>query len=103
FFQAEDGIRDFHVTGVQTCALPISAEEAWWARGKAPESVHLRTYPEAPAEWRNEPLAEKWEKIRKVRRAVTGALELERAEKRLEIGRASCRERGEIWEGARAI
>src|SRR5690625_7194330 len=26
FFQAEDGIRDGHVTGVQTCALPISAE-----------------------------------------------------------------------------
>src|SRR5690606_39876835 len=26
-FQAEDGIRDFHVTGVQTCALPISCEE----------------------------------------------------------------------------
>src|SRR5690606_39008202 len=28
FFQAEDGIRYFHVTGVQTCALPISAERA---------------------------------------------------------------------------
>src|SRR5690606_26551251 len=27
FFQAEDGIRDFHVTGVQTCALPISMRE----------------------------------------------------------------------------
>src|SRR5690606_30630000 len=27
FFQAEDGIRDFHVTGVQTCALPISGGE----------------------------------------------------------------------------
>src|SRR5690606_39805797 len=26
FFQAEDGIRDFHVTGVQTCALPILFE-----------------------------------------------------------------------------
>src|SRR5690606_41095754 len=26
FFQAEDGIRDFHVTGVQTCALPIWSE-----------------------------------------------------------------------------
>src|SRR5690606_39691457 len=26
FFQAEDGIRDFHVTGVQTCALPIFFE-----------------------------------------------------------------------------
>src|SRR5690606_40377749 len=30
FFQAEDGIRDFHVTGVQTCALPISL--IWCAR-----------------------------------------------------------------------
>src|SRR5690606_41096471 len=34
FFQAEDGIRDFHVTGVQTCALPIlrtglPPHEAW--------------------------------------------------------------------------
>src|SRR5690606_41973734 len=28
FFQAEDGIRDFHVTGVQTCALPILKPEA---------------------------------------------------------------------------
>src|SRR5690606_40476026 len=28
FFQAEDGIRDFHVTGVQTCALPISVARA---------------------------------------------------------------------------
>src|SRR5437870_7098735 len=28
FFQAEDGIRDGHVTGVQTCALPIS--QGWW-------------------------------------------------------------------------
>src|SRR5688500_20334166 len=28
FFQAEDGIRDYKVTGVQTCALPISARAA---------------------------------------------------------------------------
>src|SRR5690606_40649567 len=31
FFQAEDGIRDFHVTGVQTCALPISRSRNWAA------------------------------------------------------------------------
>src|SRR5690606_40252091 len=30
FFQAEDGIRDFHVTGVQTCALPISEITMTW-------------------------------------------------------------------------
>src|SRR5690606_38225206 len=29
FFQAEDGIRDFHVTGVQTCALPIFLPARW--------------------------------------------------------------------------
>src|SRR5437660_4307064 len=28
FFQAEDGIRDGHVTGVQTCALPISTKKS---------------------------------------------------------------------------
>src|SRR5690606_8303458 len=33
FFQAEDGIRDFHVTGVQTCALPISSPSPASARG----------------------------------------------------------------------
>src|SRR5690606_40487494 len=31
-FQAEDGIRDFHVTGVQTCALPISGQDAGRSR-----------------------------------------------------------------------
>src|SRR5690606_12866810 len=31
----EDGIRDFHVTGVQTCALPISATP-WWIPTTAP-------------------------------------------------------------------
>src|SRR3712207_4759515 len=30
FFQAEDGIRDIGVTGVQTCALPILLEEGYW-------------------------------------------------------------------------
>ena len=29
FFQAEDGIRDWSVTGVQTCALPISLYSMW--------------------------------------------------------------------------
>src|SRR6266566_7766923 len=33
FFQAEDGIRDYKVTGVQTCALPISHRERLARRG----------------------------------------------------------------------
>src|SRR6266446_8114640 len=32
FFQAEDGIRDYKVTGVQTCALPISSPKRWALR-----------------------------------------------------------------------
>ena len=33
FFQAEDGIRDYKVTGVQTCALPISARDLLTPKG----------------------------------------------------------------------
>src|SRR5690606_40017641 len=36
FFQAEDGIRDFHVTGVQTCALPICKGH----QGGSPQKKH---------------------------------------------------------------
>src|SRR5690606_40500284 len=37
FFQAEDGIRDFHVTGVQTCALPICSAGGKYFQGRAGE------------------------------------------------------------------
>src|SRR5690606_39737450 len=37
FFQAEDGIRDFHVTGVQTCALPICPDPVTAGAVLAPE------------------------------------------------------------------
>src|SRR5690349_12527659 len=40
FFQAEDGIRDLYVTGVQTCALPISSRRHR-LRGLAAEEAHL--------------------------------------------------------------
>jgi isoleucyl-tRNA synthetase len=65
--------------------LCFTAEEAWLARhGEAPEvSVHLELYPELPASWRDEPLGAKWARLRDLRRVVTGALEIERAQKRL--------------------
>jgi isoleucyl-tRNA synthetase len=45
--------------------------------------VHLEPFPDIPAWWRDDALAEKWRKLRSVRRVVTGALELERAAKRI--------------------
>jgi isoleucyl-tRNA synthetase len=63
--------------------LPFTAEEAWLARNPDAGSVHLELFPDVPASWRNEGLAEKWRKVRAVRRVVTGALELERAQKRI--------------------
>src|SRR5256885_5787007 len=39
FFQAEDGIRDYKVTGVQTCALPICQEPEHAAVGVAQEQL----------------------------------------------------------------
>ena len=62
----------------------FTAEEAWMTRyPNESDSIHMRQFPEIPDSWRDEALAEKWRKIRAVRRVVTGALELERAEKRI--------------------
>jgi isoleucyl-tRNA synthetase len=63
--------------------LSFTAEEAWWDRYGRDGSVHLAGFYEADTAWRDAALDEKWEKVRRVRRAVTGALELERAGKRL--------------------
>jgi isoleucyl-tRNA synthetase len=64
--------------------LPFTAEETWLARYPSAEgSVHLELFPEVPASWRDEALAEQWRKVRLVRRVVTGALEIERAHKRI--------------------
>ena len=74
--------------------LCFTAEEAWLTRNpeqaavdvagpKGRGSIHLRQFPEIPDAWRDDALAEKWTKIRNVRRVVLGALEIERAEKRI--------------------
>ncbi len=64
--------------------LPFTAEEAWLARYPSAEgSVHLELFPEVPSAWRDDALAEKWRRVRNVRRVVTGALEIERAHKRI--------------------
>jgi isoleucyl-tRNA synthetase len=77
--------RLFHATVAWLAPmLPFTAEEAWLARtGSADGSVHLELFPDIPAAWRNEALAEKWRKVRLVRRVVTGAIEIERAGKRI--------------------
>src|SRR5205807_3175113 len=91
FFQAEDGIRDYKVTGVQTCALPISKRicrscpvryecladaldnriefGVWGGMTERERRALLRRHPQVPS----------WRKMFE------------------EIGRASCRERVEIW------
>jgi isoleucyl-tRNA synthetase len=63
--------------------LCFTAEEAWLARYPDAQSVHLESFPDTLPAWRNDALAEKWRKVRNVRRVVTGALELERAAKRI--------------------
>lgn len=63
--------------------LPFTTEEAWLDRYKDAVSVHLEQFRTTPAEWNNPVLAAKWDKVRDVRRVVTGALELERADKRI--------------------
>src|SRR5437762_11739631 len=88
FFQAEDGIRDTSVTGVQTCALPILAlvpeapgdfvmarGRSWYATESAVVSLHAVSSAES--------------------KTSSGSPAF--CSIRCKIGRASCRERVEIW------
>ena len=68
--------------------LPFTMEEVWQHRHGAGEtmdapSVHLQQFATIPADWRDEWLAAHWKTVRQVRRVVTGALEVERREKRI--------------------
>jgi len=75
----------FHCTVVWLAPmLCFTAEETWASRyGADAKSVHLELFPEVPAAWRDNKLADKWRKVRTVRRVVTGALEIDRAQKRI--------------------
>jgi isoleucyl-tRNA synthetase len=62
----------------------FTAEEAWLARHPGEgSSVHLRLFPALPETWRDEALAERFAVVRRLRRVVTGALEVERAARRI--------------------
>src|SRR5207249_9660150 len=90
FFQAEDGIRDRNVTGVQTCALPISRRFLCFLALilvlMVPISAHAQQWSGIIAPSR----AANWSTAGVVGDIPSGSWE---------IGRASCRERGESWEG----
>ncbi|RBI70795.1 isoleucine--tRNA ligase [Roseovarius sp. TE539] len=62
--------------------LVFTTEEVWLERFPGENSsVHLVDIPETPADWLNEPLAAKWAQVRRARRAVTAALEVQRTDK----------------------
>ena len=61
--------------------LCFTMEEAWTLRFGMDQSVHLQDFFPAPAEWANAELVRKWTRVRELRRVVTGALELARADK----------------------
>jgi len=64
--------------------LCFTMEEVWLSRyPNDTGSVHLRQFPQLPDNWRDSRLADKWQKVRALRNVVTGALELERREKRI--------------------
>jgi isoleucyl-tRNA synthetase len=62
--------------------MVFTMEEVWLSRfGGEGSSVHLMQFAQVQDAWKNEELDKSWNVIRSVRRAVTGALEIERANK----------------------
>src|SRR5690606_39372919 len=100
FFQAEDGIRDFHVTGVQTCALPIS-----WHLLRGNDSPALRKMLSI-AMWMAllvapvQALVGDMHGLNTLEHQPAKIAAMEGHWENRQIGRASCRERGEIGGGA---
>src|SRR5690606_39766729 len=96
---AEDGIRDFHVTGVQTCALPISASGHFGAQCIV---VAIDAKMVAPGRWevfthggRRSAGLDAIDWARRVEELGAGEILLTSMD-RDEIGRAACRERVEV-------
>src|SRR5690606_39874280 len=103
-FQAEDGIRDFHVTGVQTCALPISRlRRQWFAKRKGVMALLRETIFQQES-----PLVDS-DAANKASDADAALQELGADQAAFgyvtatEIGRAPCRERGWLTVGVRAV
>jgi isoleucyl-tRNA synthetase len=64
--------------------LVFTAEEAWLSlKPGTDSSVHLQQFPVINPAWKDAKLAAKWADVRRVRSVVTGALEIERAAKRI--------------------
>lgn len=63
--------------------IPFTMEEAWQTRFPGAGSNSLRVFPTTPDSWRNDSEAARWTKVQQVTSAVTGALEVERREKRM--------------------
>ena len=62
--------------------LVFTMEEVWLERFPGEDcSVHLQDIPETPGDWRDDALAAKWAQVRRARRVVTAALEVQRTEK----------------------
>src|SRR5690606_40108060 len=98
FFQAEDGIRDFHVTGVQTCAFR-SLDSVELVDAVALGDLGGRH----PAAGRELVVAVDAEPAEGGRDAPADAGLARAHEAEHEIGRASCREREESWGVAVAV
>ncbi len=63
--------------------IPFTTEEAWSTRFPDAGSNSLRVFPQTPTAWANLAEAERWAKVQAVTSVVTGALEVERREKRM--------------------
>ena len=64
--------------------LCFTTEEAWLSDNfNQKESVHLRTYPKPDKKWGDKYIGEKWKEILKIRKEVTGHIEVEREEKNI--------------------
>ena len=86
-------VMDYIFRCIVTWYAPIlcfTMEEAWTTRFGSDQSVHLNDFFKVPDHWNSPALIEKWKRIRAFRRVITGAVEIERAAKRVGSSLEAC-------------
>src|SRR5699024_12074268 len=99
FFQAEDGIRDRNVTGVQTCALPISIYFAFLMNKRERQNKLVQAIQQNKQITASELATDLNVSKRTILRDIQ---DLEDQGVKIQIGRASCRERVKNTEGGKS-
>ena len=72
-----------HLLTLLAPILCFTTEEAWQSRYGSDDSIHTKSFPQIQSNWKRADLDSKWEVYKEIRKAINGAIEVERKNKKI--------------------